>query len=346
MTSQPLVSPPLHHRLSLPSVLIMGCTPSHPTAPSDLANPISAPPTSSSHSSPPKRPSPMASSVLTANSVDRRSSALHPQPHRSPSPAQGGGKRGDDEERKERGASVDSGSQRRPASISQQQPHRVNTIHPSTVTLIPPSPSPTSHPRSPPVAGRSSPSTSPDHHRSSARARAPTPLLTTSSPSPTPAPPGSRYQLTSSLLGKGHFAKVALALDTHTGVEVAIKVIDKKEMCRNRGIVESELSVLKRMGRHRHIVSLLDFYEDERKFYIVMELCQGGDLFGRIVEQGKYSETQAVRSCKQIAEALLYIHSCGITHRDLKPENILLLNSSPESDLKIADFGQLSHHLP
>ena len=272
----------------------------------------------------------MASSILTANNPsNRRSPALPPQPH--PSPAQRGGRK-DDEERKERGTSVDSASQRRPTSISQQQPHRVNTVHPSTVTLIPPSPSPTSDPRTSPIAVRS-PSSNPDPHRAPPKAKAPTPTCS----SPTAA---SRYQLTSSLLGKGHFAKVALAIDVVTGVEVAIKVIDKKEMTKNRAIVESELSVLKRMGKHRHIVSLLDFYEDERKFYIVMELCQGGDLFSRIVEQGKYSETQAVRSCKQIAEALLYIHSCGISHRDLKPENILLLNTSSESDLKIADFGQ------
>ena len=121
-------------------------------------------------------------------------------------------------------------------------------------------------------------------------------------------------------------------------------MIDKKEMTKNRAIVESELNILKRMGRHRHIVSLLDFYEDDKKFYIVMELCSGGDLFSRIVEQGKYSEAQAVRCCRQIAEALLYIHSCGITHRDLKPENILLLDSAVDADLKIAGRTTLTSH--
>ena len=216
-------------------------------------------------------------------------------------------------------ASIKAEGEDRRSSISRPQPRgsspllgatRTATVHPSTVTLLPPSPSPTAPSRS---------STS-----------------SLSSPSAPPPPPAIRYQHTPSILGKGHFARVTLAVDTHTGAEVAIKIIDKKEMTKNRSIVESELSILKRMGRHRHIVSLLDFYEDDKKFYIVMELCSGGDLFSRIVEQGKYSEAQAVRCCRQIAEALVYIHSCGITHRDLKPENILLLDSAVDADLKIA----------
>jgi serine/threonine protein kinase len=149
----------------------------------------------------------------------------------------------------------------------------------------------------------------------------------------------SRYQLSSTVLGKGHFARVLLATDTVTGLQVAVKSIDKKEMVKNRAIVEAELSILSRLGRHRHVVSMLDYYEDERRFYIVMECCHGGDLFSKIVQQGKYTELQAVRCCRQIAEALQYIHSCGITHRDLKPENILLLDDGLEADIKLADFG-------
>ena len=225
---------------------------------------------------------------------------------------------------------------------------RATTIHATSLSLVPPSPSPSSNPH---AAPRQSPSPSPSSRPSlappspnSAKAQPASGSFSTAS-SASSLSPASRYQLTSSLLGKGHFARVTLALDTVTGVNVAIKVIDKKEMVKNRSIVESEMSILKRMGRHRHIVSMLDFFEDDRRFFIVMELCSGGDLFSRIVDQGKYSEQQAVRCCRQIAEALVYIHSCGITHRDLKPENILLLSSAIDSDIKLADFG-LSKILP
>ena len=217
-------------------------------------------------------------------------------------------------------------STRNGGAIMQQLPVRTATVHPSNVTLLPPSsasPSPSLSPTARPAASSIS-STG----------------LSPSSASPPNLHPSQRYQLTGQVLGKGHFACVCLALDTLSdNRRVAVKQIDKKDMNKNRGIVEAEMCILQKMGSHAYIVGMLDWWEDERKFHIVMELCEGGDLFSKIVEQGKYSEREAVRCCRQIAEALVYMHSCGIIHRDLKPENILLLNSSLDSDLKIADFG-------
>jgi serine/threonine protein kinase len=46
--------------------------------------------------------------------------------------------------------------------------------------------------------------------------------------------------------------------------------------------------------------------------------CEGGDLFSKIVQEGKYSEKRAVRCCRQLADALQWIHKRGVTHRDLK----------------------------
>ena len=205
-----------------------------------------------------------------------------------------------------------------------KSPQRTATIHPSNVTLLPPStsPSPTLSPITRPAAASissSSPlSPSTTQQQSSAAANG------------SSMHPSQRYVLTGQILGKGHFARVCLALDTlSNNRRVAVKQIDKKDMNKNRGIVEAEMSILQKMGQHRYIVSMLDWWEDDRKFHIVMELCDGGDLFSKIVEQGKYSEREAVRCCRQIAEALSYMHNCGIIHRDLKPENILLLNSSP-----------------
>ena len=214
----------------------------------------------------------------------------------------------------------------------QQQgpPQRTATIHPSNVTLLPPStsPSPTLSPTRP-AANSLSASSSPL-----------SPPSATATPATPTLHPSQRYVLTGQVLGKGHFARVCLALDTlSSNRRVAVKQIDKKDMNKNRGIVEAEMSILHKMGTHRFIVGMLDWWEDERKFHIVMELCEGGDLFSKIVEQGKYSEREAVRCCRQIAEALVYMHSRGVIHRDLKPENILLLDSSIDSDLKIADFG-------
>lgn len=138
---------------------------------------------------------------------------------------------------------------------------------------------------------------------------------------------------------RGHFARVKKCRDVLTGKQYAVKIIEKKELLKNSAAVKAEIDILRAVGHHPHIVNLIDQFEDSSKCYIVMELCSGGDLFSQIVEHGKYSEAQAVRACKQLASALQWIHSKGVTHRDLKPENILLTSNSIDADLKVADFG-------
>ncbi len=91
------------------------------------------------------------------------------------------------------------------------------------------------------------------------------------------------------------------------------------------------------------IIKLYEIYEDERKIYLIMEKCTGGELFDRIikkVEEGKmYSEKEAAIIFKQLMNGISYCHSKGICHRDLKPENILFLTNDDNSPIKIIDFG-------
>ena len=70
-----------------------------------------------------------------------------------------------------------------------------------------------------------------------------------------------------------------------------------------------------------------------------MELLAGGELFERIVSNGAYSERDASQHIRKIASALKFMHRRGIVHRDLKPENLVLVDKSPDSDIKISDFG-------
>lgn len=139
-------------------------------------------------------------------------------------------------------------------------------------------------------------------------------------------------------LGKGHFAVVHACVHVGTGVKYAVKVINKRRVT-NPMSMREEVTVLRKVGRHPYCIELVDVFEDDSNFYLVMELCTGGDLFSRIVDYGSYSEMDASRTLFQLATALDHIHQQGITHRDLKPENILLLNSTPDSDLKVGDFG-------
>jgi serine/threonine protein kinase len=76
-----------------------------------------------------------------------------------------------------------------------------------------------------------------------------------------------------------------------------------------------------------------------------MELCQGGELFDRVVEKDHYSEKEAARAVIAVARALQHCHHHDIVHRDLKPENLLYFEPPPSLEtLKLADFG-LAHLL-
>ena len=160
-------------------------------------------------------------------------------------------------------------------------------------------------------------------------------------PSPANILLNNRYELLPGLLGKGHFAKVKQCIDITTGIEYACKIIDKKELLKSSSIVKQEVDILKQVGPHPHTVALIDTYENSRHYYLIMELCVGGDLFSKIIEIGKFSERHASNVCQQLATALQYIHSKNVVHRDLKPENILLTESSSQYEyhIKIADFG-------
>jgi calcium-dependent protein kinase len=70
-----------------------------------------------------------------------------------------------------------------------------------------------------------------------------------------------------------------------------------------------------------------------------MELCEGGELFERLVEKEFFDENEAKHIFTQIVQAVSYCHSHGVCHRDLKPENFLLLDSSEDSPVKVIDFG-------
>lgn len=88
--------------------------------------------------------------------------------------------------------------------------------------------------------------------------------------------------------------------------------------------------------RHDNLIALYDFFWDDRHFYLVLDLCQGGELFDYIVNHDKLDEPTAALVFQQIVSAIAYCHSFGVAHRDLKPENVLIVNFPT---VKVADFG-------
>ncbi|KAH0670666.1 hypothetical protein KY290_026034 [Solanum tuberosum] len=142
-------------------------------------------------------------------------------------------------------------------------------------------------------------------------------------------------------LGRGEFGVTYLSTDKVSGDVYACKSISKKKL-RTRVDIEDvrrEVEIMKHLPKHSNIVTLKDTYEDDNAVHIVMELCEGGELFDRIVARGHYTERAAAAVTRTIVEVIQMCHKHGVMHRDLKPENFLFENKKETAPLKAIDFG-------
>jgi len=84
---------------------------------------------------------------------------------------------------------------------------------------------------------------------------------------------------------------------------------------------------------------MIEVFDSEQFYILVMEYITGGELFDAIVERQRYSEKDALGMVLQIFQGIQYLHKNNIVHRDLKPENLLLSSKGEDAILKLADFG-------
>ncbi|KAL8227394.1 hypothetical protein R6Q59_000139 [Mikania micrantha] len=104
--------------------------------------------------------------------------------------------------------------------------------------------------------------------------------------------------------------------------------------------VRREVKLLKSLSGHQHMVQFHEAFEDDQNVYIVMELCEGGELLDRILARGgRYTENDAKSIVVQILSVASFCHLQGVVHRDLKPENFLFSTKHEDSPLKVIDFG-------
>lgn len=140
-------------------------------------------------------------------------------------------------------------------------------------------------------------------------------------------------------LGRGAFSIVYLATQRASGVQYAVKVINKKDLGKDyEKNLKMEVDILKKVN-HPNIIALKELFDTPDKLYLIMELVTGGELFDKIVEKGSYTEAEAGHLVRKIVSAVDYLHNLGIVHRDLKPENLLLKRPDNDLEIAIADFG-------
>ena len=144
-------------------------------------------------------------------------------------------------------------------------------------------------------------------------------------------------------LGEGTFGKVRLGINRQTEETVAIKILDKKKIIKERDKkrIEKELNILKSL-RHPNIVHLYADIETNANIYIIMEYIKGIELIHYISSNSKLSEEEACFYFRQIISAIEYLHKLKIAHRDIKPENMIIENET--KIIKLVDFGLSNYY--
>ncbi|XP_053177262.1 serine/threonine-protein kinase Nek1-like [Scomber japonicus] len=150
----------------------------------------------------------------------------------------------------------------------------------------------------------------------------------------------SKYE-TVKEIGKGGFGRAILVKSKEDGHQYVIKEIKISRMStEERQKAQKEVEVLSNLS-HPFIVQYKESFEERGCLYIVMDYCEGGDLFEKIrAQKGEqeqlFSEEQILDWFVQICLALKHIHDRKILHRDIKPENIFL---TKDGTVQLGDFG-------
>ena len=143
-------------------------------------------------------------------------------------------------------------------------------------------------------------------------------------------------------LGEGSYASVYCVENKITGAQRAMKILSKSEnySAEDDKEILNEITILRTLD-HPNILKIFEFYSSKESYSLVTELCNGGELFQEIIDNGPFNENYSAYVMFQIFSAINYCHGMKIVHRDLKPENILIVdrNENGLPRVKIADFG-------
>ncbi len=150
------------------------------------------------------------------------------------------------------------------------------------------------------------------------------------------------YYTVSGALGVGQCGLVRRGIHRPTGVEVAVKTLDKNVFVEaNLSWPGREVELMKYLN-HPNIVQLFDCVVTPNRMYLIMALVTGGELLSFCFDSGPLPEVKARQFFRDILGAVDYLHRKGIVHRDLKLENCLL---DEQRKVKLIDFGLANFYL-
>ena len=147
------------------------------------------------------------------------------------------------------------------------------------------------------------------------------------------------YRVGDSYIGKGAFGEVWKVTHKMTGKIYVIKVMDKMAIKGEKLIdqINREIEIMYKLN-HPHVIRLINHFEDDEKFYLIMPYASKGQLYSLLRRQVRFDQRTAAQYMREVIEAVRYIHSFSpkIIHRDIKPENLLL---DDNYRVLLSDFG-------
>lgn len=140
-------------------------------------------------------------------------------------------------------------------------------------------------------------------------------------------------------IGKGSYATV-VKTKTQTGVSArAAKIIKAAHVSSDPSRAQklyAQICVPLRLD-HPNLVKLYQIFQWKAQYVLMMQLCEGGDLFHCIRHNQISSQEKLADIMKQILFAVNYMHKLRVVHRDLRPQNILF--DMRTQSFKVCDFG-------
>jgi len=150
------------------------------------------------------------------------------------------------------------------------------------------------------------------------------------------------YKLTGDILGEGSEGRVETCKNVFTGIEYAVKIIEKRPGSYNRSKVLKEIEIYHLCRGQKNIIQLIEFFEEAEHFYLIFEKIDGGPLLKHIQKRIFFTEAEASKIIKDLAEAIRHLHHQGVAHRDIKPDNVLCVSHNSPFPVKLCDFDLCS----
>lgn len=152
-----------------------------------------------------------------------------------------------------------------------------------------------------------------------------------------------KYNINPTVLGSGTYGKVFLAsLKSNPNIKFAIKTLPKSKLSdSNLNDIKEEIKILQTLD-HPNIIKYIETFENKKNMYLVMELCEGEELFSKLTKLDEpFTEQEAAIIMRKLFHAISHCHANNIAHRDLKPENIMFKKKGgiDHNEIKIIDFG-------